>query len=734
MIPAELRALKGWLLWKSVRVSGEPKARKVPCYVDGAQRSGKQGSPRDRERWASYEDAARVLADDLAGVYEGLGFALSPDWGVVGLDFDECVDEAGNVAASVVDVIAGTYSEYSPSGTGVHAFLTGALTDRKSRAEGGAWGFEVFCEKGFLTMTGHETPACELVGWDTLDHVNGAVTELFEQRFGANAIRTPRDAEGADSGGPPPEGLDDAALRDLLKWHDPNAPYTSSSLKEGAWVKVGMALHHETSGDAARGLVLWDEHSAGGLKYPGLELLTQKWDSFGRPGSGAPVTARWLRMVAEARSNGLSIDISAFDVIVEPDAPAPRPAFARNRAGQILPTMDNAVMACARPDLCGMRIGHDDFRDEITIAAPGAGGGEWVPMTDADVVRLRIALERLGFKTVSKELVRDAVVLVAVQCRYDSAQLWLGRLVWDGVPRVCGFLETYLGCAPGAYVRAVSLYIWTALAGRVLVPGVKADMVPIFEGAQGLRKSSAIEAIAPAPEFFVEVDLADKEDDTVRKLRGALVAEIAELSGLHTRDLEGIKKFVVRKVEKWVPKYKEFPSTFKRRLIFIGTTNRVEILADDTGNRRWLPLHIERADAEGIARDHEQLWAEGAALFGGQLPTVHEGGVAWREAERLAEDEHVGYGMPDAWDARVRDWLDECDDLSSVTGPRGGAPFTTADVLAGAISLSTKEMNRTASNRVGAILRNFGYEQKTARQGRRVFRAWAEICDDETVG
>jgi predicted P-loop ATPase len=314
---------------------------------------------------------------------------------------------------------------------------------------------------------------------------------------------------------------------------------------------------------------------------------------------------------------------------------------------------------------------------------------------------------------------------VASQNRYDSAQLWLGRLKWDGTPRVRGFLETYLGCAPSEYVRAVSTYIWTALAGRVLEPGVKADMVPIFEGRQGLRKSWAIEAMAPAPEFFVEIDLADKEDDTVRKLRGALVGEIAELSGLHTRDLEGIKKFVVRKVEKWVPKYKEFPSTFKRRLLFIGTTNQTEILADDTGNRRWLPLHIEHADAEGIARDREQLWAEGAELFRGVLPGVHGGGVAWRDAERLAAPMHEGYAMSDAWDTRVHEWLTSFDDSGlECDGARGLRPFTTADVLAGALGLSARDMNRNAANRVGAILRAMDYEQKSAKRGGRTFRAW----------
>ncbi len=710
MIPSELRELKGWLLWKLVQADGEPKPRKVPYCVDGRPRRGKQGSPEDRARLATYDAAARVLADDLAGEYSGLGFAMLEDWGVVGLDFDHCVDANGVVDPAVEAVIDGTYAEYSPSGTGVHAFLTGSIANAKSHWTDWGWGFETFCSTGFLTMTGHATPVCELVGVDSLEHLNGAVTELFETRFGANAIkvRVPRDV-----GAPvtPPLGLTEDEVRALLWRCTPDGKYPD-------WVRRGLSLHHE-SGGAQWGCDLWVEHSLTGVDPSTPEVMQSKWNGFDSSGSdGRPVvTIAYLYSIAAP-------DDSAFDVIVEkPDDPPPVPTFARDRAGAILPTMDNAVMAVGRADLCGLRIAHDDFRDEITIAAPGTD--EWLPMTDADVVRLRIALERMRFKTAPKEMVRDAVVLVAAQNRYDSAQLWLGRLKWDGTPRVERFLETYLGCAAGsAYVRAVSLYIWTALAGRVLEPGVKADMVPIFEGGQGLRKSTAIEAMSPAPEFFVEIDLGDKEDDTVRKLRGALVGEIAELSGLHTRELEGIKKFVVRKVEKWVPKYKEFPSTFKRRLLFIGTTNRVDILADDTGNRRWLPLHIERADAEGIARDREQLWAEGAALFQGRLPGVHVGGVAWEAAERLAPSQHEAYAVEDAWDSLISGWLASVDDMGAVGGPRGELPFTTADVLSGALRLQGKDMNRNAANRVGAILRSAGFEQKATWIDGRTSRAW----------
>ena len=297
--PAQLRALRGWLVWRPELHPGDVKPRKVPYYVHGGRRSGRQGSDADRSQWASFEDAQRFVAENPTGEWH-LGFAMSPDWGIVGLDFDECVSLAdGTIDENVLSVISDTYSEFSPSGHGVHAFLSGSLPDRKSRAQGDAWGFEVFCRTGFLTMTGHATPVCELQGWqDELHHVNGAVSDLVAARFGSSdAISTLPKA---------PAGLDLGALRALLWRVTPDGSYSD-------WIRRGMALHHETGG-SAEGLQLWDEHSALGDTYPGSELIESKWLSFGRDGLDgvSAVSVAYLQSVA-APDDSVFADLSGED-------------------------------------------------------------------------------------------------------------------------------------------------------------------------------------------------------------------------------------------------------------------------------------------------------------------------------------------------------------------------------------------------------------------------------------
>jgi predicted P-loop ATPase len=496
-------------------------------------------------------------------------------------------------------------------------------------------------------------------------------------------------------------GLAIDKLGAMLEHLDPNSGYDD-------WLKAGMALHHETSGDET-GLALWDDWSSKGAEYPGHDALAEKWDSFGRH-TGNQVTAGWLQLTA--RAAGWTEDVSDDFDVVEVKAgsgaktePPPLPSFVRNDNGQILMTMDNLVKAIGRSDMVGMRIAYDNFRDEIMYSEDD--GENWLSFKDADYTRLRIALERCGFQPPKKENTRDAVLLVAEQNAFDSAQLWLGKLEWDGVPRIERFMSTYFSAEDTPYTRAVGRYIWTALAGRVIEPGCKADMAPILVGAQGLRKSSGVAAIAPAPEFFTEISFGEKEDDLSRKMRGRLVAELAELKGLASRDSESIKAWMTKRYEDWTPKYREFNTVFPRRLLCFGTTNKQEFLVDETGHRRYLPVRVGRVDVEAIGRDCAQLWAEARDTF----DLV---GVDYHEAETLAIAEHGDYVMSDEWEPVIRSWLKREDDMTEQK-PADRKFLQIHEVAEGALRLDAKNCKRVEEMRIGTVLRALGYTRKQMR-------------------
>jgi len=475
------------------------------------------------------------------------------------------------------------------------------------------------------------------------------------------------------------------------------------------WLHVVMALHHET-GASSDGLALAHEFSSRSSKYNADEVDLE-WSRI-KGASHAGRVSTGGTVLALARRFGWVEDVSGdFDVVEakagEKPAPPPRPAFVRKeKTGEILVTMDNMTKAIARPDMTGMTVAYDTFRDEIMYSEDD--GENWLSFKDADYTRLRIALERCGFQPPSKDATRDAVLLVAEQQAFDSAQVWLSRLQWDGVPRIERFLSTHFGGEDTPYTRAVGRYIWTALAGRIIEPGCKADMAPILVGRQGARKSSGVAAMAPAAEFFTEISFGEKEDDLSRKMRGRLVAELAELKGLASRDSEAIKAWMTKRYEDWTPKYREFNTVFPRRLLCFGTTNKDEFLVDETGNRRWLPVRIGGlVDVDAITRDCAQLWAEAREAF----DLV---GVDYHEAETLAMGEHANYLVSDSWEPVVKEWLNTPDAMTEQK-PADREFLRTHEVLEGALRLDVKNCKRVEEMRIGTVLRALGYARKKLR-------------------
>lgn len=306
--PAALRGLKAWLIWKFEphdNPGGKP--RKVPWYAAGGRRFGDHGTPEDRRQLVTF-NAARAAAARRG--FDGVGLALMPDFGIVALDFDDCVTE-GQIHPEVLATVGDTYAEYSPSGRGVRAFFLGNLGNRKSHA-GQRWpfGLETFSTSGFVTMTGNVLEVVRIMGnEDEVAPVSAAVLDLYARRFTREIER-----QAAQVDNPDRLGLTEAELRRALQCV-PNVDLPYEADNGPSWLGVGMALHHETNGE---GFELWDEWSQTSSKYGGPEYGADRWRSFDR-GTGPVVTGRSLVLWANEGGAGLGPNAPAsaedFDAV-----------------------------------------------------------------------------------------------------------------------------------------------------------------------------------------------------------------------------------------------------------------------------------------------------------------------------------------------------------------------------------------------------------------------------------
>jgi primase-polymerase (primpol)-like protein len=211
-IPAELKTERIWTLWvyeERADKDGNLKPTKVPVQPVSAGeyyrlkygRDWRCSRSNDPKTWWDYE-TVRQYYDVFPDRFEGVGIFLTD--GVLGGDLDKCRDpETGAVderARDVVDLLA-TYTEVSPSGTGVRLLMRATFEDlaahlgvekpRDLRYRQGRVEFYDKSSPRFVTLTGHRLQGCPT----SLQACQDRFTEVYQELFGA-AIEDARTRKG----------------------------------------------------------------------------------------------------------------------------------------------------------------------------------------------------------------------------------------------------------------------------------------------------------------------------------------------------------------------------------------------------------------------------------------------------------------------------------------------------------------------------------------------------------
>lgn len=183
VIPAELRELPRWVCWRFEREhptpdNPDPTPRKVPIIAGTSSRA----SPTDAAQWRSF-DRAWHAAQASHGTL-GIGFVFSADDPYCGVDLDDCVDPSGALtpeAQALIERFA-TYSEVSPSGTGVKLFLKGRKPEFAKASASKVLGcgkVEIFDQKRYFTVTGLHLEGTPIAVADCQQQLDELCAELW---------------------------------------------------------------------------------------------------------------------------------------------------------------------------------------------------------------------------------------------------------------------------------------------------------------------------------------------------------------------------------------------------------------------------------------------------------------------------------------------------------------------------------------------------------------------------
>ena len=174
-IPDELRRHPHWVNWTVEERDSRP--TKIPINPTTERHAKSNNS----NTWATFEKALEVYKACENERIAGVGFVFSKDDDYSGTDLDHCRNpETGAIEPWAMRVIEAlnSYSEISPSGTGIKIFTRGSLPIAGSGSKNG--NIEMYHRKRFFTITGWHLEGTPL----TIESRQDQIKKIHAQYFG----------------------------------------------------------------------------------------------------------------------------------------------------------------------------------------------------------------------------------------------------------------------------------------------------------------------------------------------------------------------------------------------------------------------------------------------------------------------------------------------------------------------------------------------------------------------
>jgi predicted P-loop ATPase len=633
---APLTAEKRWVIWKWEINAKTGKKTKVPYQ---AKRPGTKAKSTDPATGSDYPTAVAAAAQA-----DGIGFCLLGS-GIAAFDLDNCRNpETGELhpwAAAFV-TRASSYTEITISGGGLRiiGFGSGGKIHRKQAVVGDVSLESYRQAERYIVMTGNVLPGSPAV-LANLDTVMDQVVEELDAAAGGPRLDHPQDEI---------DEIDDI-------------------IKNGCGERYG--------GDRSR--ALWrvvNELLARGMAPNNIEKI--------------------LLDESNALSEHVYDQTDPLSYVDRQISKAKRELdFNRDEHGKVLRSDRNIRIALLK---LGLTFRRDEFADRKLIE----GLKDFPPdFSDDALLWIWFMIKRQFRLDVSKDLLWDVISNITLINKFHPVVDYLAALHWDGISRLDGWLTTYGGVEKSDYTVAVGKLMLVAAVRRVRAPGCKFDEMVVFEHPeQGTEKSTILSVLAVNEDWFSDhLPLHGDAQKSMEAMRGRWIIEAAELSGMRKADVEHLKGFLSRQVDRARMAYDRVVSNVPRHCIIVGTTNSEEYLRDTTGNRRFWPVRCQRFDVAALKRDRDQLWAEAA--------TVEATGVPIRLDPKLwsaAGEEQRKRLTVDPYFEMLEDALGDIKQSAKIAMGN----------ICDALQIRPGDRNQEQSRRVGEAMRQLGWKRPNA--------------------
>ncbi len=404
--------------------------------------------------------------------------------------------------------------------------------------------------------------------------------------------------------------------------------------------------------------------------------------------------------------------------------------------GSTLAVRDNIVLAIDGIPEKGMPgiaeaqgvIAYNEFTNDVVKLKPspwGTAAGVW---EENDELELGNWLTREHFlPSMSRNTLEEAVLMIARRHHYHPVRERLEALrgKWDGEKRLYRWVERAClkpdeadGDGPlRAYLERVGTWFVMAMCARVLPekrkgsqivcgPGTKFDCMVIFEGEQGVGKSTLASILGG--EYYADTGLVLGEKDSYQNLQGVHVYEWGELDSLNKAEVSKVKSFISSTKDRFRASFDRRPKNYPRQVVFIGTTNEDHYLTDPTGNRRFWPVRVSRQiDVAWLRENIDQMFAEALVYVdAGErfFPTQ-------KEQRELFDPQQQQRTVENAIESAIQRYLYDENQKLTMGGENGSlvSKITLSELL-GRIGFALDKQTTVVVKQAAAAMRRLGWQ------------------------
>lgn len=622
-----LQQKKQWVLWQyEDDKNGKP--TKVP-YMSPSRHA----SSTDPSTWTTYEKAKA-----LSQVFDGFGVVFAPDQKLLGIDIDHVLDDKKKLLPEFKERIeavikkADTYTEFSPSKTGLHLYLYIEEALPLIAHKVAPW--EVYTDGRFFTVTEDSYhKKAKKIRLVSKDEAN-AILALIGYPWGKDKETEETSLE---------------LIGDTL-FSDEELIERMFNAKNGEKIRSTYEGDlKEYAGDASRAdsallshLAFWSQRHAAQMERVWLSS----------PLGSREKTQKREDYRTRSIANAIKKCKETYKVPVENTIDFLYTLSAKGE--KLLNKNTENVCRVLRhyPDFI-QRYRFDEFKNRIEVFE----NEKWRPFVDSDAIDLqtRISIVFAFLRALGKEMTMDAVIKVAKENAVDSGAEFIRSLTWDGVARLDAWLHHTYGTPLDEYHISAGSNWMKGLVRRIIEPGCKFDYVLVLEGAQGIKKSTSLDVIGhinSKENWHVESTMSTDSKDFFMQFEGKAIIEFSEGETLSRTEVKKMKSIITTASDRYRPSYGRIAEDFPRRCVFAMTTNQEEYLKDETGNRRWLPVRVEipSINIEWLKKNRDQLFAEAYARVIVNRETTYE---FPEEATRLMQEARR---ISDPNEDKIADW------------------------------------------------------------------------------